>query len=180
MIKNNLKAIAIHIGICLICFILLVPFFDEYDGEWGHIPLLACSLAIVIMSIVFYLYFWLGRKFLCYTESKWKNIISVIAIPIILMTFIFLTNIEYTRPPCEYANDPNVICECQAGFYVPFWISLPEYFLTMPFYPITTMQMYEWSYVLDVFFPSLVLYMFPSLFIWWGMMSQKKREEALK
>jgi hypothetical protein len=79
IVKNNLIAIAIHIGICL--FSLL--FFSVTGIVFFMFP-----APIVLTLLVFYLYFMAGKLFLNNTNNTLINIFSIMALPIILIVTI--------------------------------------------------------------------------------------------
>ena len=73
IIKNNLIAIAIHLGMCL--FFLFPILLLDAIGSWA---------LFLLAPIVFYLYFWAGKKYLNNTHNTFTNIFSVMLLAIVL------------------------------------------------------------------------------------------------
>jgi hypothetical protein len=125
IVKNNLIAIAIH---ALISFILV---FSLFLIKISTLEILGFSTLIV-----FFLYFWAGRRFLSNTNNVLTNMLSVTAPAIILIILIVL-----------YCIDIWYLIDTM-GFFNPFglsiWLSIylmripiPNDWITVPVWAIS-------------------------------------------
>ena len=102
MIKNNIKALLIHIVISILSFILSIiihtssaKWVSEEAARQHHISMIQASILVIIVSLL--LYYYLSRKFLTNQLSIIKNILSLsiiwlIGIVLWLISFyIYLT-----------------------------------------------------------------------------------------
>ena len=148
LLKNNLISIAIYLCMCFI----LIPFNIAWEGdiwhdliwEWGVKSIIFNWSAIIVHTTTsFFLFFWLGKKFLTNTNIL-SNVFSVINIYIIVAIIIFIL---YDKPTQSR------------------WEGL----LMIPVYPISETISYFFSIKLKYCF--LVTPLLPSIMMWIGMTS---------
>ena len=88
MIKNNIKALLIHIVISILSFIFFLILHNS-SAKWAseeaarqhHVSMLQASILVIIVSLL--LYYYLSRKFLINQLSIIKNILSLSIIGLI-------------------------------------------------------------------------------------------------
>lgn len=88
MIKNNIKALLIHIVISILSFIFSLIFHNS-SAKWvseeaarqHHVSMLRASILVIIVSLLLYYHF--SRKFLTNQLSIIKNILSLSIIGLI-------------------------------------------------------------------------------------------------
>ena len=88
MIKNNIKALLIHIVISILSFIFSLILHNS-SAKWAseeaarqhHVSMLQASILVIIVSLL--LYYYLSRKFLINQLSIIKNILSLSIIGLI-------------------------------------------------------------------------------------------------
>lgn len=94
IIKNNLIAVAIHICMCII---LILPIgFIWFYGVWGNNMelnrvIINWLLIGACTTVILFLYFWTGRKFLTNTGQSLTNVLSVIAVLILIIIGVFIS-----------------------------------------------------------------------------------------
>ena len=94
MIKNNIKALLIHIVISILSFIFSIIFhtssakwISEEAARQHHVSMLGVSILVIIVSL--FLYYHFSRKFLTNQSSIIKNILSFSIIGLIGIVFWF-------------------------------------------------------------------------------------------
>jgi len=101
IVKNNLIALSVHVGICLVLILPIgIIFFYGvwHDSIWGWWPLRDIVsqwlyVGVTTMAALI-LYFWAGRKYLVNTHKPTTNVLSVAVLPgvIMLAGFVALSN----------------------------------------------------------------------------------------
>jgi hypothetical protein len=88
MIKNNIKALLIHMGISILSLIIYMLFHNssamwvsEEAARQHHVSMLVISVLVIIVSL--FLYYDFSRKFLINQVSFIKNILSLSIIGLI-------------------------------------------------------------------------------------------------
>ena len=103
MIKNNIKALSIHIVISIFSFIFSIiihnssaKWVSEEAARQHHVSMIQASILIIIVSLL--LYYYLSRKFLTNQLSIIKNLLSfsiIGLIGIVLWLISFFINLTY-------------------------------------------------------------------------------------
>lgn len=99
MIKNNIKALLIHIVTSMLSFIVYI-LFNTSSAKWAseeaanqhHLSMLRVSFLVIVFSL--FLYYHFSKKFLTNQSSIMKNILSfsIIGLIGIVLWFIALSN----------------------------------------------------------------------------------------
>ena len=94
MIKNNIKALLIHIVISILSFIFSIIFhtssakwISEEAARQHHVSMLGVSILVIIVSL--FLYYHFSKKFLTNQLAIIKNILSLSIIGLIGIVFWF-------------------------------------------------------------------------------------------
>jgi len=164
IIKNNLIALTIHIGICVVFFFPGVFLGLVFWGEsWTLFNMFLCCLVGIYTLFVLVLYLWAGKKFLSNTHNTLTNVLSVIALVI-----IFVIDSVYIW------NDSHI------------WNDLLSWYCFManaPFYPLLTTV----SFILQIPYGAaegiyiyLILAPLPSLLMLAGLTVKQRRDKLNK
>lgn len=153
MKRNIFISFLLHIFISF--SFLLFGFLGSFMGY------LAASITLFLVASI--AYFYTGRLFLRKADSRLKNFFSVwllsIAILLITILIVILANIEYTE---WFEGSTFVLYLASNPMYIWSYISIGEYLGNMD---IVNLLVYGHLLVLPVF---------PSAFIWLGMLSRRK------
>ena len=96
--SNNKRAIFIHVVMCIIVFLPILSIWkiDVWWNTMSRSDIIDNWIIIVIFSlIVFFIYFWLGRRFLVNTENILANLFSVASVPIIVALILILVVLDF-------------------------------------------------------------------------------------